>query len=455
LAVAQAAPAGGVLGEAGQALAEADTEVAAALEAARERATDRISLLCAHNHPTRPVAEAEAAGLRDGWASALAAGTGPPSPGEVLRGLARRRLGALFSAEAANAEPDSAGAAVVAGYAALARPGEVVLAPDPAYGAAQVHGGPLSWQARVYRFVHYGVHRESGRVDLDEVAALARQARPALLVAGGVAGPEIPDYAGFAAVAASVGARLLVDAVDAAGLIAAGLHPNPVALADAVAICTRRGLRGPRGGGLLCRAEHARAVDRAVAAALPGAPPAEVAAAKAVCLLQAGGPGFADYQRRVLAAAETLAAGLGAHGVRLVGGGTRTHVVVADLRGLGLSGRTAERAAEQAGLLAQRAPVPCDPLPPPRCSGLRLGCAAAVSRGLGRAEFGELAEVLGGLLLALQEDRAGAEEWGQAAAPRIAALARRFPVPGGTAQPYAAAQAEAQPYAAAKAQAQP
>lgn len=421
---------GGSAAEAAACLEREDPDLHALLADQCRRASTQLSLLAAESVPSAAV-RAAVRGLlprqAEGWPGARLCGGGAQL--DALEDLGRRRAAALFGAEHANIQPDSAIQAVLAAYQALCRPGDTVLALDPGCGGHPVHGGPGGAAARLYRFVHYGVSRESGRLDLDEILALARRERPAVIVAGAAAHPRAIDFSAFAAVAASVGARLLVDMVQVAGLVAAGLHPDPVPVADVVVGVTDRTLDGPRGGFLLCRGHLARAVDRAVYPGLQGVADMPALAGKAACLRQAGGAAFAERQRRAQANARELACVLGGAGLPALTGGTDLHLLVLDLRARGLSGRQAERALEAAGILCNRQPVPFDPHPPVRSSGVRLGTSVVTARGMGLPEMGEVAGLLAAVLRAAEVGGETLEAAAREAAAAVAELTARFPLP--------------------------
>ena len=412
-------------------LTDADPEVAQALAAERERQSVRLGLIASENFVSRAVLEADGTIFTNKYAEGLPGSRYATGCQEADRveDLARRRLQALFGAEYANVQPHSGAQAVMAGYLALLRPGDTVLAMDPACGGHLTHGSPVHLSAQVYRFVHYSVDRDSERLDMEEVRQLARRHRPGLILAGAVAYPRQLDFAAFRDIAREVGAKLMVDMAHIAGLVAGGVHPNPVPLADLVVTTTHKTLRGPRGGAILCRAADARAVDRAVFPGVQGGPLMHAIAAKAVAFGEAARPAFRDYQRQVVTNARALAAALAERGFRLVAGGTDTHLLIIDLRAWGLSGRQAERALEQAGLVTQKQTLPFDPLPPTRSSGLRLGTPGLTSRGMGEGEMEEIGGVIADVLAALSRDREGAGRVAAEACQRVCQLCDRFPVP--------------------------
>jgi glycine hydroxymethyltransferase len=365
-----------------------------AAEAGRRRRT--IDLIASESEPSGPVLEA--------LGSVFAAKTAEGYPGhryhrgtefaDQVEQLAIDRAMALFGAGHANVQPSSGVNANLAVYRALLKPGETVLALQLAHGGHLSHGDPASITGAVYRFTHYGVRADSETIDLDEVRDLAHRHRPRLIVTGGSSYPRAIDYAAFAAIAAEVDARLLVDMAHVAGLVAAGELPSPVPHADVVTFTTYKTMLGPHGGVILSTAELARKVDRAVFPGTQGAPDFGRIAAKAVCFGMAATESFREVQRRVRVDGAALAGELAARGDRIVSGGTDNHLVLVDLRGRGLTGDVAEVVLEEAGIVANRNVIPFDPGTPDRPSGLRLGTTSAAQRGMGPAEMAEIASLI-------------------------------------------------------------
>jgi glycine hydroxymethyltransferase len=310
---------------------------------------------------------------------------------DELEALAISRATALFGADHANVQPSSGVNANLAVYRALLQPGDTVLALRLDHGGHLSHGDRASITGAVYRFEHYGVRRDTETIDLDEVRDLARRHRPRLLVTGGSSYPRAIDYAAFGEIAREVDARLLVDMAHVAGLVAAGVLPSPVPHADAVTFTTYKTMLGPHGGVILARAEHAKAIDRAVFPGTQGAPDFGRIAAKAVCLALAAGPAFRDIQAAIVANARVLADELAARGDRLVSGGTDNHMVLVDLRSRGITGDVAEVALEAAGILVNRNVIPFEEGTPDRPSGIRLGTTSISQRGAGAEEVRRIA----------------------------------------------------------------
>ncbi|HEY6196075.1 MAG TPA: serine hydroxymethyltransferase [Candidatus Eisenbacteria bacterium] len=358
-----------------------------------ERQRSQLELIASENYVSDAVLEAAGSVLTNKYAEGL--------PGkryyggcewvDVAESLARERLKQLFHAEHANVQPHSGASANVAAYLAVSEPGATLLGMSLAHGGHLTHGHPVSVSGRIWHAVQYGVRPEDGRIDYDEVERLAKQHRPRILVAGASAYPRALDFARFGRIADEVGATLVVDMAHIAGLVAAGLHPDPVPHAGVVTSTTHKTLRGPRGGVILCRGALAEKVDKSVFPGLQGGPLMHIIAAKAVCFGEALTDEFRDYARRVLENAHVLAEALVAHGHALVSGGTDTHLLLLDLRrapgGAALTGKVAEEALHRVGITVNKNAVPDDPQKPWVTSGIRIGTPALTTRGMGVAEM--------------------------------------------------------------------
>jgi glycine hydroxymethyltransferase len=314
--------------------------------------------------------------------------------------LARQRACQLFGAEHANVQPHAGATANLAVYLAVLDPGDTVLGMRLDQGGHLTHGSPVNISGRFYRFVSYGVTESDERLDLDQLAALAEEHRPKLIVAGATAYPRIIDPEPIRRIADSVGALFLFDAAHVAGLIAGGVHPNPVGAADIVTFTTHKTLRGPRGGAILCTAELAPAIDKAVFPGLQGGPLEHVIAAKAVAFREAAQPEFREYAAQIVRNARALAAGLAAEGLRIVSGGTDNHLMLVDLRPFDaeLTGKQAQEALDRAGITLNKNQIPGDPRSPFVTSGLRIGTAAETTAGMGEAQMAEVARLIGRVL---------------------------------------------------------
>jgi glycine hydroxymethyltransferase len=409
------------------ALQETDPEIFAAIENEKRRQRLGLEMIASENYTSPAVLETVGSVLTNKYAEGYPGNRyyGGCEYVDVVESLAIERAKALFGAEHANVQPHAGAQANMAAYYALLEPGDTVMGLSLAQGGHLTHGLPVNFSGRYYHFVPYGVNRETETIDYDELARLARESRPKLIVAGATAYPRLLDFARFRAIADEVGAMLMVDMAHIAGLVAAGLHPSPVPHADVVTTTTHKTLRGPRGALILCREQYARAIDRAVFPGLQGGPLMHVIAGKAVALREAMQPSFRAYQEAVLANAATLAAALQQGGLRVVSGGTDTHLLLVDLTALNMSGKKAERLLGEAGITVNKNAIPFDTRPPAVTSGIRIGSPALTTRGMGTDEMRTIA---GWILDVL---KSGGDEAVIARVRReVEALCERFPVPG-------------------------
>jgi glycine hydroxymethyltransferase len=411
-----------VIVSASSALRRDDPEIADLVERERQRQETTLSLIASESSTTEAVLEALGSIFDDKTAEGYPGrryhrGT---AIADELETLAIERAKALWGADHANVQVHSGVNANVAVYRALLRPADPVLAMALDHGGHLSHGASASLTGQVYGFHHYGVRADTELIDYEEVARLAMAHRPRLLVAGGSSYPRLIDYERLRAIADKVGAWLHVDMAHIAGLVAAGVIPSPVPHADVVTMTTYKTLLGPHGGLVLCRAEHASAIDRAVFPGTQGAPGLSQVAAKAVCLHRASTPAFADIQATTLAHAAVLGRTLADCGWRLVAGGTDTHMVLVDVRSRGLTGDRAETVLEEAGILANRNAIPFDPEPISRTSGLRLGAGALAVRGFTAEEVVEVSELIDAVL--------GGRREGAAVRHRVEELCRTHPL---------------------------
>jgi glycine hydroxymethyltransferase len=385
-------------------LFDADPEVAAAIVGERDRQQSQIELIASENIVSRAVLEAQGSVLTNKYAEGYPGRRyyGGCEYVDIAERLAIERAKRLFDCGFANVQPHAGAPANQAVLLALLAPGDTILGLSLAAGGHLTHGAPPNLSGKWFHAVSYGVRAEDGRIDYDELERQDERHRPRLIIAGGSAYPRIIDFARFRQIADRCGAYLMVDMAHFAGLVAGGVHPSPLPHAHVVTTTTHKTLRGPRGGMILCNdAEIARKIDSAVFPGLQGGPLMHAVAAKAVALGEALQPSFKEYARAVVDNAQTLAATLVENGLAIVSGGTDTHLMLVDLRPLGLTGRDAERALERAGITCNKNGIPFDPQKPTITSGIRLGSPAATTRGFGRAEFRQvglwIAEVLRGL----------------------------------------------------------
>jgi glycine hydroxymethyltransferase len=364
-----------------------------------ERQSTTLQLIASENFTSRAVMEATGSVLTNKYAEGYPGRRyyGGNAIVDEAEALAIERARSLFGAAAANVQPHSGANANVAAYLALLEPGDTVLGMRLDQGGHLTHGSPVNISGRIYRFVSYGVTESDERLDLDQVRDLALEHRPRMIVAGATAYPRLIDPAPLRSIADEVGALLLFDAAHVAGLIAGGVHPDPVPLADIVTFTTHKTLRGPRGGCILSTEEHAKAIDKAVFPGLQGGPLEHVIAAKAVAFREAAQPAFKEYAAQIVRNAQALAEALAGEGFRIVSGGTDNHLMLVDLRTFDpeLTGKEAQEALDRAGITLNKNQIPGDPRSPFVTSGLRIGTAAVTTTGMGEAEMAEIAGLIG------------------------------------------------------------
>jgi glycine hydroxymethyltransferase len=412
-------------------LAIADPELAAAIEGERERQQSQIELIASENIVSRAVLEAQGSLLTNKYAEGYPGRRyyGGCAFVDIAERLAIERAKRLFGCGFANVQPHAGAQANQAVLLALLAPGDTILGMSLAAGGHLTHGAPPNLSGKWFHAMTYGVRADDARIDFDEVERQAETHRPRLIIAGGSAYPRIIDFARFRAVADRVGAYLMVDMAHFAGLVAGQAHPSPLPHAHVVTTTTHKTLRGPRGGMVLCNdPEIARRIDSAVFPGLQGGPLMHVIAAKAVAFGEALQPGFAGYAHTVVDNAQTLAGTLAEAGLAIVSGGTDTHLLLVDLRPLGLTGRDAEQALERAGITCNKNGIPFDPQKPIVTSGIRLGSPAATTRGFGRAEFRQVGMWIGEVLHGLAQNPGGDAAIETRVRGAVAALCARFPI---------------------------
>ena len=379
----------------GQALAEADPEIARLIELETQRQGDGLELIASENFVSPAVLEAMGSPLTNKYAEGL--------PGKRYYGgcefvdqveqLAIDRAKQLFGAEHANVQPHSGAQANAAVFLAFLKPGDTFLGMDLSNGGHLTHGSPVNFSGLLYHAVSYGV-KDDGLLDYDRMRQLARQHRPKMIIAGYSAYSRAIDFGAFADVAREVGAIFMVDMAHFAGLAATGVYPSPVPHADVVTTTTHKTLRGPRGGMILCKAAHAKAIDKAMFPGTQGGPLEHVIAAKAVAFREALQPEFTTYSRQVVANARALAAALAGRGFHIVSGGTDNHLMLLDLRNRGLTGKVAEKALDRAGITVNKNTVPKETQSPFVTSGIRIGTPAVTTRGMREPEMTRIAELM-------------------------------------------------------------
>ena len=382
-----------------------DPELYEAIEAERRRQNDGIEMIASENYVSPAVLAALGSVLTNKYAEGY--------PGhryyggcqfvDVAENLAIERVKTLFGAEHANVQPHSGAQANGAAYQALIKPGDTVLALKLDHGGHLTHGAAFNFSGKLYHFVHYGVHPETEQIDYDDLAKLAEENRPQLILAGASAYPRWFDFARLREIADSVGAFLMMDMAHIAGLVATGLHPTPIPYCDVVTSTTHKTLRGPRGGLILSKADLAKKIDSAVFPGLQGGPLMHVIAAKAVAFGEALRPEFKTYCQKILDNAQAMAAGLQSEGLRLTSGGTDNHLVLVDLRSFNVSGKEAELALDNAAIHTNKNMIPYDPAKPTVTSGIRLGTPAVTTRGFGPSELKQVSAWIGEIVRDVQD----------------------------------------------------
>lgn len=412
-------------------LGKSDPEVEEAIRLEMQRQSSGLEMIASENYTSAAVMEAVGSCLTNKYAEGYPGRRyyGGCENVDRIEDLARDRAKRLFGAEHVNVQPHSGSQANQAVYATLLQPGDTVLGLDLAHGGHLTHGMKLNLSGKLYQFLHYGVTRDSHRIDFDQVVRLAREHRPKLIVAGASAYPREIPHGKFAEIAREVGAKLMVDMAHYSGIVAARLHDDPVPVADFVTTTTHKTLRGPRSGMVLCRQEYAKDLDRSVFPGLQGGPLMHVVAGKAVCFGEALQPDFRKYMQQVLANAKVLAESLATGGLRLVSGGTDNHLVLVDVTPLGIGGKQAEEALDHCAITVNKNMIPYDERKPADPSGIRLGTPALTSRGMGVDEMRKVAQWILKALRGASDPQclAGIRE-------QIGELCQHFPVPGVTSE---------------------
>jgi glycine hydroxymethyltransferase len=406
-------------------LAESDPEIAAAIGNELHRQNSGLELIASENFVSQAVLEAAGSVLTNKYAEGY--------PGkryyggcefvDVAESLAIARAKQLFGAEHANVQPHSGAQANMAVYFTLLKPGDTVLGMNLAHGGHLTHGHPLNFSGKLYTIVPYGVRQDDERIDYDEFERLAHEHKPKMIMIGASAYPRVFDFERMGRIGRDVGSPVVTDMAHIAGLVAAKVHPSPVPHSDFVTTTTHKTLRGPRGGMVLCRAQHAKDLDRALFPGVQGGPLMHIIAAKAVCFKEAMDPGFIEYQRQIVANAQRLARGLSAAGFRLVSGGTDNHLMLVDVFSKGITGKVAEAALGKAGITVNKNAIPFDQNPPMVASGIRIGTPAVTSRGMREPEMDAIAELIARSLASPDDD-------GMLASVRVEVqgLCRKFPL---------------------------
>jgi glycine hydroxymethyltransferase len=406
-------------------LSEADPDIYRLIQKETERQNGQIELIASENFTSEAILEATGSVFTNKYAEGYPGKRyyGGCEYADEVENLARDRAKKLFGAEYVNVQPHSGSQANQAAYAAVIQPGDTIMGLDLAHGGHLTHGHKLNFSGKMYHVVGYQVRKEDERIDFDQMAMLAEQHKPKMIIAGGSAYARQWDFKKFREIADSVGALLLVDMAHFSGLVAAGVHPNPCEYADIVTSTTHKTLRGPRSGIILAKEKYGAAIDRNVFPGAQGGPLVHVIAAKAVCFLEALQPSFVEYQKQVIANAQALAAGMQEEGFRVVSGGTDTHLLLVDVFSKGVRGKEAENALDRARITVNKNAIPFDVNPPLNPSGVRLGSPAATTRGFREAEMREVASCIAAVVSDVNSEATLA-----AVRERVEALTSRFPL---------------------------
>ncbi|QDU43560.1 Serine hydroxymethyltransferase [Symmachiella dynata] len=409
------------------ALQTTDPEIYQAVQDEQTRQRDGLELIASENYTSAAVMEAAGTVLTNKYAEGYPGRRyyGGCEYADVIEDLARDRVCKLFGAEHANVQPHSGSQANMAVYLTVLKPGDTYLAMDLAHGGHLTHGMHLNFSGQLYNPVHYGVRESDHRIDFDQVATLAREHKPKLIIAGASAYPREVDHPKFAEIAREVGALLMVDMAHYSGLVAGGVHNNPVEVADYVTSTSHKTLRGPRSGFILTKEANAKDIDRTIFPGIQGGPLVHIVAGKAVCFLEASQPEFKTYAQQIVANAKVLAEVLMAGGISLASGGTDNHLMMADVTAIGLTGKIAEKSLDRAGITVNKNMIPFDKRKPLDPSGIRIGTAALTTRGMQEDDMKKVGSWILEVLKAPEDEAVIAKVRGE-----IQSFASDFPVPG-------------------------
>jgi glycine hydroxymethyltransferase len=406
-------------------LKQTDPDVYDAISNELRREEEKILLIASENYVSRAVLEAQGSVFTNKYAEGYSNKRyyGGCEFADVVEDLAIRRAKEIFGAEHVNVQPHSGSQANMAVYFSCLKPGDTILGMSLSHGGHLSHGAKVNFTGMLYNPFFYGVNRETGYIDLDEVRDLARTHRPKMIIVGASAYSRIIDFRSFSEIAKEVDAYLLADIAHIAGLIAAGIHPSPFPYADFVTTTTHKTLRGPRGGVVMCKAAFARAVDKAIFPGIQGGPLVHVIAAKAVAFKEVLTEEFRNYQTRVVANARRLSGGLLSRGFRIMSGGTDNHLFLVDLQNKNITGKEAEESLDRAGITVNKNSIPYDPNPPTVTSGIRLGTPSVTTRGMGEPEMDDIVDIIASIIENKKDDRNIAEM-----NDRVRSLCSKFPM---------------------------
>lgn len=406
-------------------LKEVDEEIYNLIQQEKKRETNKILMIASENYASKAVMEAQGSLFTNKYAEGYPGRRyygGCQYADEVER-YAQERAKELFKVEHVNVQPHSGTQANMAVYFAFLQPGDSIMGMSLTHGGHLSHGSPVNFTGKLYKTVFYGVDKETGYINMDEVRKLAHEYKPKIIITGASAYPRVIDFKAFSDIAKEVGAYLMADIAHIAGLIATGVHPSPVPHSDFVTTTTHKTLRGPRGGVVMCKGEYAKAIDKAVFPGIQGGPLVHVIAAKAVAFKEALSKDFKNYQKKVVKNAKTLAEGLKKRGFKLVSDGTDNHLMLVDLTNLNITGKEAEEALDQAGITVNKNTIPFDTKPPTVTSGIRIGTPCVTTRGMGEEEMEEIAEIISTVIKNISNESVIKEM-----RKKVQALCKKFPI---------------------------
>lgn len=387
-------------------LREVDAEIYSLILQEKKRETNKILMIASENYASRAVMEAQGSLFTNKYAEGYPGRRyyGGCEYADAVEKLAQERAKQLFNVEHVNVQPHSGTQANMAVYFAMLQPGDTIMGMSLTHGGHLSHGSPVNFTGKLYKTVFYGVNKETGYIDMDEVRKLAHEHKPKIIITGASAYPRTIDFKAFSAIAKEVGAYLMADIAHIAGLVATGMHPSPVTYSDFITTTTHKTLRGPRGGVVMCKAEYSKAIDKAIFPGIQGGPLVHVIAAKAVAFKEALSEDFREYQKKVIKNAKTLAEALKKRGFKLVSNGTDNHLMLVDLTNFNITGKEAEEALDRAGITVNKNTIPFDTKPPTVTSGIRIGTPSVTTRGMAEEEMEEIAEIIEKVLKNISND---------------------------------------------------
>ncbi len=406
-------------------LKEVDEEIYNLIKREKKRETGKILMIASENYVSKAVMEAQGSLFTNKYAEGYPGRRyyGGCEYADEIERLAQQRAKELFGVDHVNVQPHSGTQANMAVYFAYLQPGDTIMGMSLTHGGHLSHGSSVNFTGKLYKTVFYGVDKETGYINLDEVRRLALQYKPKIIITGASAYPRAIDFKAFYEIAKESGAYLMADIAHIAGLIAAGIHPSPVPYADFITTTTHKTLRGPRGGVIMCKEEYAKAIDKAVFPGIQGGPLVHVIAAKAVAFKEALTPEFKDYQQRVVKNAKALAESLKRRGFKLVSNGTDNHLMLVDLTNFNITGKEAEEALDKAGITVNKNTIPFDTKPPTVTSGIRIGTPCVTTRGMGEEEMEEIAEIISRVIKNISNDSVIRDM-----SKKVQSLCKKFPI---------------------------